>query len=621
MALTPQEKTYIDKLRSAGATKEQVIEKLQQRREKVKNQWYTERVETWVLAWLMNIWGGAIQAGWELAVGLPWQLSRLAPGDQSADQSSFYNKTQRLLESTKADQREQGRDTESLGFWFGKWVINLAGWSVIGWGIWNLAGKSKLLAWAWNTLSKTLKGRSLLGATQWATQGLWFDLASGKAPGVGTVAGWVIWWAAPIVWALARWAAGKVSGYASKLSDQINKSKIGAYTENAINKANTVWSNLFTGLKDTANVIKWQIWRIPSNIKTNVAAQKATQETISKLPSKLAQTAVKDGVEIADAQMLPKVVWKIKPQARELLKAARDFELNPRGTNPIEIVGRPITKKIQQLEKTRQVIWKKLWDIADKSLGNVSKQEAVPMVFRELKKVQWLNGLKLDKKMQLDFADTVLATKATWADRKAIQSIFNDAINAGSGKSKHLLRQELFEILGGKKKSLQTLTDTQEKAYDAIRKGLSDILEGKNPQYKALSSEYRKVIQPLSEIRKFMKSLPDATEDILDMKGGLLARRLTSNAASNPTIRQLLRNLDKAIPWKTTESVEAMQDLYNILDKYYNIAGKTGFKWQVASGVEASIKGTVWNAIRNLAWQTESVTKKSLDEFLNELLF
>mgnify|MGYP000911746036 FL=1 len=38
MALTPQEKTYIDKLRSAGATKEQVIEKLQQRREKVKNQ-------------------------------------------------------------------------------------------------------------------------------------------------------------------------------------------------------------------------------------------------------------------------------------------------------------------------------------------------------------------------------------------------------------------------------------------------------------------------------------------------------------------------------------------------------------------------------------------------------
>jgi len=39
-----------------------------------------------------------------------------------------------------------------------------------------------------------------------------------------------------------------------------------------------------------------------------------------------------------------------------------------------------------------------------------------------------------------------------------------------------------------------------------------------------------------------------------------------------------LRNLDKVTGGKTTESVEAMQDLYNILDKYYNIAGKTGLK-------------------------------------------
>lgn len=620
MALSKDEITYLDKLKAAGATKEQLVSYLDKRREKEKkinNPWGLKQAFNTA----MNIGGGAIQAGGELAVWLPWQLSRLAPWNQSADKNSFYNKTQNLLNKTKGEMEDEWADTNSLSYGFGKGVINMAAGSLIGWGIGNLAGKSKTLTGVSNTLSSSLKGRTALWATRGATQWLGFDLASGETPGVGTVAWGVIGGAAPLIGAAARWVAGKVSGYASKLSDQINKSKIGVYTENAINKANTVWSNLFTGLKDTANVIKWQVWRIPSNIKTNVAAQKATQETISKLPSKLAQTAVKDGVEIADAQMLPKVVWNIKPQARELLKTARDFELNPRGTNPIEIVGRPITKKIQQLEKTRQAIGKKLWEIADKSLGNVSKQEAVPMVFRELKKVQWLNGLKLDKKLQLDFADTVLATKATAADRKAIQSIFNDAINAGSGKSKHLLRQELFEILDGKKKSLQTLTGTQEKAYDAIRKGLSDILEGKNSQYKAVSNEYRKVIQPLSEMRKFMKTLPDATEDILDMKWGLLARRLTSNAASNPTIRQLLRNLDKAIPWKTTESVEAMQDLYNILDKYYNIAGKTGFKWQVTSGVEASIKGTVWNAIRNLAWQTDEVTKKSLNDFLDELLF
>jgi hypothetical protein len=77
-------------------------------------------------------------------------------------------------------------------------------------------------------------------------------------------------------------------------------------------------------------VISEQVGRIPSNIKTNVATQKATQEAISKLPSKVAQTAVRDGVDIADATQLPKVIKNIKPQAKQLLKAIKEFETNPR---------------------------------------------------------------------------------------------------------------------------------------------------------------------------------------------------------------------------------------------------------------------------------------------------
>jgi len=67
-----------------------------------------------------------------------------------------------------------------------------------------------------------------------------------------------------------------------------------------------------------------------------------------------------DGVDIADAQMLPKVIKNIKPRAKQLLKTIREFEANPRGTNPIEIVGKPITKKLQQLEKTRLSVGSKL---------------------------------------------------------------------------------------------------------------------------------------------------------------------------------------------------------------------------------------------------------------------
>lgn len=119
-----------------------------------------------------------------------------------------------------------------------------------------------------------------------------------------------------------------------------------------------------TGLKDTASVIGEQVGRIPSNIKTNVATQKVTQEAISKLPSKIAQTAVRDGVDLADASMLPKVVQKIKPQAKQLLKAVRDFEINPRSTNPIEIVGKPIVTKLKQLNTQASQLGGKLDTIA-----------------------------------------------------------------------------------------------------------------------------------------------------------------------------------------------------------------------------------------------------------------
>lgn len=611
MALSKWEQEYLKRLQSAWASKESMAELLRKRREKEKAQ------EPWVIGktigTLQNIGAGAIQAGGELAVGLPWQLSRLAPWDQSADQSSFFNKTQRLLEGTKQSMAQEGVETEWTWFWFGKWVMNIAWGSVLGWGAGNLFSKLglKMATPTW------LAWKTAISAGRWLREWLWFDLASGETPWAGTVAGTAIGalipWAGTVAWALWK-TASSAWGYLSKITPKINTSKVGAYTE----KVMEAGKRLATWLKDTASVIGEQVSRIPSNIKTNVATQKATQEIVSKLP-KVAQTAVRDGVDIADASQLPKVIKNIKPQAKQLLKAIKEFETNPRWTNPIEIVGKPITQKLKQLETARLKAWSKLGQVAE-TLPKVSSTEALNSVFDAIKKVPWLNGIKIKWDGILDFANTTLATSLTKWERTAIQKVFNDATKAGTGKAKHLLRQELFEVLWGKKKSLANMTDTQEKAFDAVRKWLSDLLESKSGQYKTLSNDYRKIIQPLSEMRKFMKTLPDATEDILDMKWGLLARRLTSNAVSNPQVRQLLRNLDKVAWGKTTESVEAMQDLYNILDKYYNIAGKTGFKWQVQSGIESSIKWTIAGAVKNFAGQSEAVVKKAIDDLMDDLL-
>ena len=63
-----------------------------------------------------------------------------------------------------------------------------------------------------------------------------------------------------------------------------------------------------------------------------------------------------------------------------------------------------------------------------------------------------------------------------------------------------------------------------------------------------------------------------------------------------------------------------VKEYYWNIFTYYNIAGKTGFKGQVTSGIGASIKWTIWNAVKNFAGQSEAVVKKAIDDLMDDLL-
>ena len=368
--------------------------------------------------------------------------------------------------------------------------------------------------------------------------------------------------------------------------------------------------------------------RLPARIQTNVAQKQVVQETINKLPSKVAREAAQDGIEIADVNTLYNISKTQKPFLKKLATNVKQFAEGKTKTNPIEVVGKPIVNRIKQLESQKGIIGQKLGKVAD-NLGNVSKQELAPNIFQQLKEVPGLRGLTVSKntkgRLRLNFKNTVLTTTETASDRDAIQKIFSNSIKSGTGKQKHLLRQELFEILGGKKRSLSNLTDTQEKAFQAIRKGLSDVLENKNDNYKLLSNNYRKVTQPLQDIRSYMKKVVGADEDIQNMSAGLLARRLTGAAKSNPEIRAVLNAMDKAtnIPGKTRVSIESLQDFYNILEKYYDIAPKTGFQAQVRQGVERAVGGPIkflGEQAKSYLGETPAVRQKALEKMLEEIL-
>lgn len=113
-------------------------------------------------------------------------------------------------------------------------------------------------------------------------------------------------------------------------------------------------------------------------------------------------------------------------------------------------------------------------------------------------------------------------------------------------------------------------------------------------------------------------------EDILDMSAGLLARRLTSFAKSNPEIRSVLNALDKAVKskGKTLVNTENLQDFYNILDKYYDIAGKTSLQGQVGAGIEkaSSVKDLIVGKLRDVAGESKAVKDKVLKDLFDDIL-
>jgi hypothetical protein len=374
------------------------------------------------------------------------------------------------------------------------------------------------------------------------------------------------------------------------------------------------------GVKGVVAPIVEKTARIPARFKTNIETVRAFEQEVKTLPTQIAKNAARDGIDVPDIKFIYSLPKENADEYLGLTKAAKEFAQNPKATNPIELVGKPISERVKFLETERARIGKELGDVAN-NLGIINKPELTQTVLGRLNRVRGLEGLT-ERNGILNFKNTSLASTLSKSDRKAIQDAFTQATRWGDGKRVHLFRQELFEILGGKKKSLAGITDTQDRAYQAIRQGLSDVLETKNEAYKTLSNEYRQVIQPLSDLRRVMKTIPDATEDILDMQAGLLARRLTSAAPSNPKIRDILRRLDEAgaVKGTTRTSVEALQDLYNILNKYYDIAPKTGFQGLTREAIESTgLQEAAMRSIRGLVGETPQVRQKALENILQEV--
>jgi hypothetical protein len=427
----------------------------------------------------------------------------------------------------------------------------------------------------------------------------------------------------------------KAVGSGAKATVSTAKNTMNA-TKNAITESKIIKTG--TSFVDNA---KTKVSDTFENVKINRAEKAKMDKVIQELGSETKKSAARSGVELADINTFAQFDKQNIPAIKKMVQMAEEVQNGKTGIDPLDVVGEPIRNKVINLSERADEIGKKLGETA-RNLKNVKNSELEKAVLERLRKTSGLRGLKVEDVLdelgkktfdtngdpirKLNFDETTLMSRANKAERDAIQTAFEESTRSGTGVSKHLYRQELFEILDGKKKSLSTLTDTQEKALDAIRGGLSDVLETKNAGYKDYSNQYRKIVQPLSELRKLAKNIdPNNSVDILDEAAGNLARRLTSNAASKVQIKKVLQQIDEATSAKgtTLKETQDLMDAYNVISKYYDIAGGTSLEGINMRTITKALQGTgvadkVMEIVEKYGGSTSAVKRQKLLDLLDE---
>lgn len=371
-------------------------------------------------------------------------------------------------------------------------------------------------------------------------------------------------------------------------------------------------------LRDTAESTGKFLGGVPENTLTNLEDRIAQNTAIKQLP-KSAQEAVSAGILPRDAALFTSGTDTEKSILSKMTQDAIKYSENRGNSDPAIHVGQEFRDRITKLEDLKQNIGQKLGNYV-KGMSREQIPNVETTVLTKMEEVPGLKGLNIDELGKLDFINTTLSGSQTAGDRAAIQKAFDDIIGRDPYQL-HRYRQELFEILGGKKKSLANITDTQEKAFNAIRQGISDSLDSANPRYAALNKQYAQILSPLQEIGKYFKNANGMTEDLLNMKAAMLARRLTSNAMSNPEIRNIINMMEDVLAKngiKFNSKIDTVQEFYNALSRYLDITKDTSLAGQVKQGLEGpgSIKESVVQAVRGVAGKTDATRKKALEKML-----
>lgn len=355
---------------------------------------------------------------------------------------------------------------------------------------------------------------------------------------------------------------------------------------------------------------------IPENVSVNVGEMQAKEALIKTIPSVTGQKAVRAGIDVADVTTLQNAIKT--PEAKTLIETVKNFATGQSKTSPFEVVGKPIVTRLKTLDTQVKNFATQLDTVAQglkgQAINNSKKiQDAVADGISRLQ-----IGIT-DK--GLDFAGSTL--EGIGNSGKIVDNVYRRIQTANDAFALHNLKKYIdANVSYGKR--IEGLDAGAERLLKTWRKAIDDTLDTQFTAYNKVNTELTKRISPLEDLKGILKNADGLDTDLLSEKAGIIARRITSAAASNPEIKQVLRNLDKFTSAKgeTLVKIENLQDLYNVLNKYYDIAPKTGFQNLVKEGVNSpsGITDRVVEAVKNFSGQTSGTRQKALEEYLEELL-
>jgi hypothetical protein len=371
-----------------------------------------------------------------------------------------------------------------------------------------------------------------------------------------------------------------------------------------------------TVLKGAGERVGEFVEQAPKRLKQTAGRMAEEKRILSEAPE-VVRKAVGEGIPVGEATFIANASPTEKTFFKRMVDDAEGYVAGNKDLDPAAAAGEAFQARLKNADSLRQKWGEELGEMV-KGLKAQEIPNVTDDVVSSMRRVPGLEDIRLLDDGTLDFSKTTLSTN------QSAQNLINTRFKSIAGRdglNLHRLRQEIFELLGGKQKAGVEITATEEKALNAMSSGLSEVLGNSNNQYRSLNEKYARIAQPLMRLNKFYKNLPDASDDLLNESSAILMRRLTGRSMSGVEMKNAIALIDKELAEvgiKSDINLTNIQEFVNLLDEVYGTTKKTGLAGQVelgTRGVRGMIEGAA-GKVMEAAGQSEFTKREAIKSLL-----